>query len=115
MKQIILGMFGMVLMLGTLLAEWNIYSLTVGRTDVKQSVRSIEILLKQRGDENLEEAELRCWIERELNERYQNAKVQYEVKLCDMEQRRLQICIKKEIPYFSEFPKKIVIEKLFTW
>ena len=115
MKQIILGMFGMVLMIGTLLAEWNIYSLTVGRTDVKQSVRSIEILLKQRGDENLEEAELRCWIERELNERYQNAKVQYEVKLCDMEQRSLQICIKKEIPYYSEFPKKIVVEKLFTW
>ena len=82
---------------------------------MKQSVRSIELLLEQRGEEDLEEAELRCLIERELNERYQDAKVQYEVKFCDMEQQRLQICIKKEIPYFSEFPKKIVVEKLFTW
>lgn len=115
MKQIILGMFGLLLLLGTLLAEWNMYSLAVGTEDVEQSVRAVELLLKQRGEEQPEEAKLRTLISMELKERRESTHLQYQVKKCEPEDRRVQIQVQKEIPYFAEQSKRIVVETTICW
>lgn len=127
MKQVIIGCFGMCLMLGLLITEWSLYSLSVRRQNMIYSVRAIERIVENgsREAEKLEEAKINEeaegkdegeavdkaelvkgrntpdvmeLIERELEARLTNGNGQYEIVLMDGEQK-LQLHIWDMIPY----------------
>ena len=115
MKQIILGSFGMCLIMGILLAEWKIYRVTIDSVNMKQSMRTIELLVEERVEEEIEEAELRELIELELAERLKNTYTESDLEICDMEQQYLQIRMQAKLPYSNGNFHEIALEKEIAW
>ena len=114
MIQIILGSFGLCLIMGILLAEWKIYRVTIDSVNMKQSMRAIELLVEERVEEGIEEAELRELIEMELAERLKNTHTESDIEICDMEQRYLQIRMQEDLPFGGNF-HEITLEKEIAW
>lgn len=114
MKQLILGSFGMCLIMGILLAEWKIYRVTIDSVNMKQSMRAIELLVEERVEEEIEEAELRELIEMELAERLKNTHTESDIEICDMKQRYLQIRMQEDLPFGGNF-HEITLEKEIAW
>lgn len=114
MKQIILGSFGMCLIMGILLTEWKIYRVTIESVNMKQSMRAIELLVEERVEDGIEEAELRELIGMELDERFKNTHTAYKLEICDMEQRHLQIRMQEDLS-LSGSCQEIALEKAIAW